>query len=348
MRTAPARAPRCPDRCRCGAAGRLWDRFFDNYIHLPMQKVVGDNLRPEGSGTPPASRRRRRRSPGAGRSSMPLWRATARIGRRARPSRIADCAAAPAIFTAMSSSRSTAMPMSRPISSASSTARASLAARRRRSPIGNISRWSGRKPISDGFQPVRPHPQPPSRRSRYRFPHRADGFRINYRYMVERSGRLANLFPALASSPATGSRSRRRRASGRCSSISPRCAPARCTCRSTPPIRWPSSTTSSAMPSRRCSSAGPSSEAAMRGAGGELGVTRVETLGARRAAAPVDGARRAGRLRRRRARRRRSRRDPLHVGHHRPLEGRDAEPRQSRLQRADAARALALHAPTTC
>jgi glutathione S-transferase len=26
---------------------RLWDRFFDNYIHLQMQKVVGDSLRPE-------------------------------------------------------------------------------------------------------------------------------------------------------------------------------------------------------------------------------------------------------------------------------------------------------------
>ena len=31
---------------------RLWDRFFDNYIHLPMQKVVGDNFRPEGGKDP--------------------------------------------------------------------------------------------------------------------------------------------------------------------------------------------------------------------------------------------------------------------------------------------------------
>lgn len=27
---------------------RLWDRFFDLYIQVPMQKIVGDRLRPEG------------------------------------------------------------------------------------------------------------------------------------------------------------------------------------------------------------------------------------------------------------------------------------------------------------
>ncbi len=27
---------------------RLWDRFFDLYVHVPMQKVVTDRLRPEG------------------------------------------------------------------------------------------------------------------------------------------------------------------------------------------------------------------------------------------------------------------------------------------------------------
>jgi glutathione S-transferase len=31
---------------------RLWDRFFDNYIHLQMQKVVGDSMRPEGAKDP--------------------------------------------------------------------------------------------------------------------------------------------------------------------------------------------------------------------------------------------------------------------------------------------------------
>jgi glutathione S-transferase len=28
---------------------RLWDRFFDLYVSVPMQKIVGDRIRPEGS-----------------------------------------------------------------------------------------------------------------------------------------------------------------------------------------------------------------------------------------------------------------------------------------------------------
>lgn len=31
---------------------RLWDRMLDNYLHLPMQKIVGDRLRPEGKRDP--------------------------------------------------------------------------------------------------------------------------------------------------------------------------------------------------------------------------------------------------------------------------------------------------------
>ena len=31
---------------------RLWDRFFDLYVSVPMQKIVGDRLRPEGVGDP--------------------------------------------------------------------------------------------------------------------------------------------------------------------------------------------------------------------------------------------------------------------------------------------------------
>jgi glutathione S-transferase len=29
---------------------RLWDRFFDLYVSVPMQKIVGDRIRPKGSG----------------------------------------------------------------------------------------------------------------------------------------------------------------------------------------------------------------------------------------------------------------------------------------------------------
>ena len=28
---------------------RLWDRFFDHYVQTPMQKIVGDRLRPDGA-----------------------------------------------------------------------------------------------------------------------------------------------------------------------------------------------------------------------------------------------------------------------------------------------------------
>src|ERR1700748_2962759 len=31
---------------------RLGDRFYDLYVHLPMQKIVGDRLRPEGKKDP--------------------------------------------------------------------------------------------------------------------------------------------------------------------------------------------------------------------------------------------------------------------------------------------------------
>lgn len=31
---------------------RMWDRVFDHYIHEPMQKIVGDRLRPEGEKDP--------------------------------------------------------------------------------------------------------------------------------------------------------------------------------------------------------------------------------------------------------------------------------------------------------
>ena len=35
--------PQDPDRA---IKARIWDRFFDLYIHTPMQKIVGDNIRP--------------------------------------------------------------------------------------------------------------------------------------------------------------------------------------------------------------------------------------------------------------------------------------------------------------
>ena len=56
----------------------------------------------------------------------------------------------------------------------------------------------------------------------------------------------------------------------------------------------------------------------------------------------------ARRIRRREGRAGTTRRHPLHVGHDRALEGRDAHPRQSRLERAGPDRGVALHATATC
>ncbi|MEA3075070.1 MAG: glutathione S-transferase [Alphaproteobacteria bacterium] len=41
-----------PDDAAKALATRLRDRFFDLYVHLPMQKIIGDRLRAEGSKDP--------------------------------------------------------------------------------------------------------------------------------------------------------------------------------------------------------------------------------------------------------------------------------------------------------
>jgi len=77
---------------------RLWDRFFDLYVSQPMQKIVTDRIRPEGSADPF----------GVDEARAMLDTAYAMIEQRmaARPwacgadFTIADCAAAPGLFFA--------------------------------------------------------------------------------------------------------------------------------------------------------------------------------------------------------------------------------------------------------
>jgi glutathione S-transferase len=79
---------------------RLWDRFFDNYIHLPMQKVVGDNLRPEGNRDPTGiaeARAQIAKSWGILDAHLAL---TGNEWVTGDAFTLADCAAAPAIFYA--------------------------------------------------------------------------------------------------------------------------------------------------------------------------------------------------------------------------------------------------------
>jgi glutathione S-transferase len=77
---------------------RLWDRFYDHYVHYPMQKVVGDNLRPADKRDPL----------GLEQAKVQMCKAFD-IAEQAMQSRtwaggetfsMADCAAAPALFYA--------------------------------------------------------------------------------------------------------------------------------------------------------------------------------------------------------------------------------------------------------
>ena len=77
---------------------RLWDRFFDLYVQVPMQTIVVDRLRPEGSRDPfgvAQARAGLRTAYGMIETRMAgrEWAAGESFG-------VADCAAAPALFYA--------------------------------------------------------------------------------------------------------------------------------------------------------------------------------------------------------------------------------------------------------
>lgn len=81
-----------------GVETRMLDRFFDNYVHHPMQKIVLDHLRPEGQ----------RDAYGVAEAREMLDRAYAWLDQRMAGQEwavdggfgMADCAAAPALFYA--------------------------------------------------------------------------------------------------------------------------------------------------------------------------------------------------------------------------------------------------------
>ena len=87
--------PEDPERAR---KVRLWDRIYDLYVQVPMQKIVGDRIRPEG-----------RRDPfGVGEARTLLATAMDMVEREVAGKAwatgeaftLADCAAAPALFYA--------------------------------------------------------------------------------------------------------------------------------------------------------------------------------------------------------------------------------------------------------
>jgi glutathione S-transferase len=94
----PGRTPLLPGDPELALEARLWDRFFDLYVSAPMQKLVGDRLRPSGSEDPA----------GVAEATVTLRRAydlaerqlTSRTWAIGDPFSMADCAAAPALFYA--------------------------------------------------------------------------------------------------------------------------------------------------------------------------------------------------------------------------------------------------------
>jgi glutathione S-transferase len=75
---------------------RLWDRFFDGHVSTPMQKIVGDSLRPEGRTDPHGVADARAELDTAygvldGQVAERPWAAGSTFS-------LADCAAAPALF----------------------------------------------------------------------------------------------------------------------------------------------------------------------------------------------------------------------------------------------------------
>jgi glutathione S-transferase len=84
-----------PDRAR---QTRLRDRFFDFYVHLPMQKVIGDRLRGEGQHDPFGVEEARRQIRTA--YDMLEKDMAGRKWAMGEDFTLADCAAAPALFYA--------------------------------------------------------------------------------------------------------------------------------------------------------------------------------------------------------------------------------------------------------
>jgi glutathione S-transferase len=94
----PGAATLIPEQTALGLDVRLWDRFFDLYVHTPMQKLVTDRMRPDDRKDPA----------GASEAKAMLDTAFAMLEQRmATPTwvvggdfTLADCSAMPALFYA--------------------------------------------------------------------------------------------------------------------------------------------------------------------------------------------------------------------------------------------------------
>jgi glutathione S-transferase len=78
---------------------RMWDRFFDHYIHEPMQKIVTDRLRPSSQNDPYGVDQAKMQLRDAYRF-LEVQLAGGKSWVMAKDFTLADCAAAPALFYA--------------------------------------------------------------------------------------------------------------------------------------------------------------------------------------------------------------------------------------------------------
>ena len=87
-----------PAEARLALQTRPRDRFYDLYVHLPMQKIVGDRFRPEGSKDPHGVTEAKARIQSC--YAMIDKEVAARTWAMGDAFTIADCAASPALFYA--------------------------------------------------------------------------------------------------------------------------------------------------------------------------------------------------------------------------------------------------------
>jgi glutathione S-transferase len=92
----PGRTKFIPEQAELAWQTRLRDRFYDLYVHLPMQKIMGDRLRPDGSKDPHGVEEARAQL----RTSYRMIEAQMADGGWAmgQSFSVADCAALPPLF----------------------------------------------------------------------------------------------------------------------------------------------------------------------------------------------------------------------------------------------------------
>ena len=94
----PGRTRFIPADAKAALQTRLRDRFYDLYVHLPMQKIVGDRLRPQGAKDPHGVEEARARLQSC--YGMIEREMATRTWAMGEAFGLADCAAAPALFYA--------------------------------------------------------------------------------------------------------------------------------------------------------------------------------------------------------------------------------------------------------